>query len=300
MPKHKKGIDINGVILLDKDLGQSSNRALQQVKRLLNANKAGHTGSLDPLASGILPICLGHATKLSQFLLDANKRYVAIGQLGRKTDTADAQGEVVEVCDFSHITKTEVEKVLPQFLGKQSQVPPMYSALKKEGQPLYKLARLGISVERKQREINIFELKLLSFNQGAFEIEVLCSKGTYIRTLVEDIAQALGNIAFTSYLRRIGFAHYDIGQTINFNQLETSKNPLQYLQATQDMLINQPSLVLGELEMVEIKFGRKIFKSSDQQSGSLIKLFSTDGQFLGLGRVKDGNIHPKRLFIDHE
>ncbi len=302
MSKHNsKGREINGVVLLDKAIGLSSNVALQQVKHLFNANKAGHTGSLDPLASGILPICLGQATKIAQFLLGANKRYVAVGQLGSQTTTADSEGKVVKSQDYQHITETDIKRVLPTFLGDNLQTPPMYSALKKDGKPLYQLARQGIEVERKQRPINIDELTLLSFDEGAFEIEVLCSKGTYIRTLVEDIAASLGNVAFVSRLRRTGFAHYDVTQALSFDRLCQTKDRDKYLRSTASVLKDYKSIKLDKIQAKDIQYGRIItYNSTDFDEQLLVKLFTPDNQFLGLGRYNNGNIYPKRLLITQD
>lgn len=295
---HKKGIDIDGIILLDKNSGQNSNQTLQQVKRLFNAKKAGHTGSLDPIASGILPICFGQATKVSQFLLDANKRYVAIGQLGQQTNTADADGKVIKTQDYAHITQADMQNILPDFLGDILQIPPMYSALKKDGKPLYKFAREGIEVERKTRKITVFELNLLSFSKGCFEIEVLCSKGTYIRTLVEDIAAALNNIAFVTKLRRIGFAHYDISQAVNFEVLSCAKNKQSYLLPAHKVLKDYHLIVLDVKQTQDIQYGRNIaYHQRSFEPNTLLKLFTPNQDFLGLGYYIDGKIHPKRLFI---
>lgn len=299
MSRHnKKGIDIEGIVLLDKGLGQSSNQALQQVKRLFNAKKAGHTGSLDPLASGILPICMGHATKASQFLLNANKRYIANGQLGQQTNTADAEGAVIKTQDYAHITPEDVRHILPDFLGDILQIPPMYSALKKEGKPLYALARSGITVERQPRKITIFELNLLSFHQGCFQIEVLCSKGTYIRTLVEDIANALDNIAFVTQLRRTGFAHYDITQTVRFEALSQAKDRSEFLLPTATIFKDYPNIILDEMQTQAIEYGQNIiYALRDTEENALLKLFTKTQDFIGLGRYDKGIIYPKRLFI---
>jgi tRNA pseudouridine(55) synthase/ribosome-binding factor A len=184
------GRPVNGILLLDKPMGATSNAALQQVKRLFQAQKAGHTGSLDPLATGVLPICLGEATKASAFLLDADKHYRVVCKLGETTSTQDAEGEVLETRPVGDYDLAELEAVLDRFRGPQEQVPPMFSAVKHEGQRLYKLARQGIEVERKARSIVIHELSLLSWESPYLEIEVHCSKGTYVRTLAEDIGEA--------------------------------------------------------------------------------------------------------------
>lgn len=193
---------VQGILLLDKPAGLSSNEALQRIKRLYQAEKAGHTGSLDPLATGLLPICFGNATKLSGQLLEADKRYRAGVRVGQRTSTGDAEGEVIARSDAALLDRAGLEAVLPRFLGTTRQVPPMYSALKHEGRRLYEIARAGGEVERESREIRVTELSLLAFEAGAFHLEVACSKGTYIRTLVEDIASAAGQHAHLIALRR--------------------------------------------------------------------------------------------------
>ena len=206
--RKNKGRAVHGVVLLDKPLKISSNHALQKIKRLFNAAKAGHTGSLDPLASGMLPVCLGEATKISAFLLDADKTYRFKCKLGEKTTTADAEGEVIERKPFEHITQQDIENCLTDFIGDIMQVPPMYSALKKDGQRLYDLARQGIEVERKARPVTIYSLELLSYENGEAELLTRCSKGTYVRTLAEDIGEKLGSCAYVTELRRTSVGPY--------------------------------------------------------------------------------------------
>ena len=208
MKRSNKRRDVNGIILLDKAIGLSSNAALQEVKRLFNANKAGHTGSLDPLASGMLPICLGEATKVSAFLLDADKRYRVRCRLGVRTTTADAEGEIIEERPIDGIDVARITAVLPRFTGQIEQIPPMYSALKHQGQRLYALARQGIEVDRQPRTLFIHELSLLGLENGECTLDVHCSKGTYVRTLAEDIGAALGCGAHVSALRRTGLGPY--------------------------------------------------------------------------------------------
>ena len=205
--RNPKGRDINGIVLLDKDTGLSSNAALQKVKRLFFAKKAGHTGSLDPLASGILPICLGQATKVAQFLLDDDKRYYVRGKLGEITDTGDCEGVIVKTQAFEQLNKEKVVAAAMSFKGDILQVPPMYSALKKDGQPLYKLARQGIEIERPARPVTIHNIDFISYEQGVIALNVSCSKGTYIRSLIQDIGDKLGCGAHVIELRRTGFAH---------------------------------------------------------------------------------------------
>ena len=201
--KRQRGRTVNGILLLDKAVGMSSNAALQEVKKLYNAKKAGHTGSLDPLASGLLPLCMGEATKLSTFLLDADKVYEGVCQLGSKTSTGDAEGEVIETRPVPQFDEKSVNKVFSQFMGDIEQIPPMHSAIKQNGQPLYKLAHQGIEVEREPRQVHIYDLELLEIAEASFKFHLRCSKGTYVRTLVEDMGEVMGCGAHLTDLRRI-------------------------------------------------------------------------------------------------
>ena len=300
--KRSRGRDINGVILLDKATGISSNFALQQVKRLFFAKKAGHTGSLDPLASGLLPICLGQATKVAQFLLDDNKRYFVRGKLGQISDTGDAEGKISSFGPTEGINEPSVAQVLPEFLGNIKQVPPMYSALKRDGKPLYELARQGIEVEREARPVTIHEINFLGLENGILSLDVACSKGTYIRTLVEDIGKMLGCGAHVIELRRTGFAHFDLTHSITFEQLEAIKNDnFEALDAlilgADTMLPNFDSVFLSAEQMNDIKLGRKIQYKGYAQVQKL-RLFDEKHQFIGIGESNlEGEVLPKRLFV---
>ena len=209
MPRRRRGLPVNGVVLLDKPKGLSSNHALQRVRRLFDAQKAGHTGTLDPMATGLLPICLGEATKFSAHLLEADKMYRTRVELGVITDTGDAEGTVLERREVPNLAVEDIESVLTRFRGEIDQVPPMYSALKHQGKKLYELAREGKQVERAARRVSVYDARLLSFEGTAFELEVSCSKGTYIRTLAEDIGHALGCGAHISQLRRLKTGPFD-------------------------------------------------------------------------------------------
>ena len=209
MARRRKGRNISGILLLDKPLNLTSNAALQRVKRLYKADKAGHTGSLDPLATGLLPICLGAATKASAFLLDADKRYLTTVKLGEKTTTADAEGEIIETRAVEGVTQESVTAVLQQFIGEIEQLPPMYSAVKHKGERLYKLAREGKEVERKTRRITIYSIDLVSLHDDLLELDIHCSKGTYVRTLAEDIGEELGCGGHVAALRRTLVGPYD-------------------------------------------------------------------------------------------
>src|SRR5579862_9142002 len=211
---------IHGILLLDKPLGMTSNAALQKVKRLFNAKKAGHTGSLDPLATGMLPICFGEATKFSQFLLESDKCYQVEAKLGVKTRTGDAEGEVIAVKPVMDLTCERLEAVLSQFVGQIQQIPPMYSALKIQGKPLYELARQGIEIPREARSVQIYRLQLIDFQAETLKFEVQCSKGTYVRTLVEDIGELLGCGAHVSALRRTVVLPYNEIKMYTLDALE--------------------------------------------------------------------------------
>lgn len=300
--RNPKGREINGVLLLDKDTGISSNSALQKVKRLFFAKKAGHTGSLDPLASGILPICLGQATKIAGFLLADNKRYFVRAQLGQITDTLDSDGVVIEQKPFEHLTKESVFEAAKSYQGEIEQIPPMYSALKKDGQPLYKLARQGIEVDRKPRKVTIHTIECLAYENGILSLEVSCSKGTYIRTLIDDIGRQLNCGAHVIELRRTGFAHLDISQAISFAALEEliDENYQQLdaqLLAAETLLPTMHNLYLDKQQTQRIKHGGSI-TIDEPMIFEIVKLFDDQRKFIGIGETDgNGGIKPKRLFI---
>ena len=297
--RNKKGRDIDGVFVLDKSSGTSSNSALQQVKRLFGANKAGHTGSLDPLASGLLPICLGQSTKVAQFLLDDDKRYFVRGKLGEVSDTGDSDGKISQYGSTSGIDETTIKDSLKKFVGVISQVPPMFSALKKNGTPLYKLARKGIEVERNPREVKIYEIQFISLEANILTLEVSCSKGTYIRTLLEDIGKDLNCGAHVIELRRIGFAHLNIDQSKTFDEInKMSSGELEKLLIGPDeMLPNLKSVYLDYDQSVDVKFGRKI-KCDEFNTPQKVKLYDSNRKFIGIGECNHlSEVLPKRLFI---
>ena len=288
--------DIHGILLLDKRLGISSNKALQEVKRLFNANKAGHTGSLDPLATGLLPVCFGEATKISGMLLDDDKRYQAVIQLGIKTDTGDLEGNVIETKPVPKFNVEEITAVLVQFNGMIDQVPPMYSALKHHGKKLYELARDGLTVDRLARRISIYELHLLGFQTEYLELEVYCSKGTYIRTLAEDIGDKLGCGATVKALRRIQSGSFSIQQARTIKELQELDNQqlLAFLIDVDFPLKALPSIQLNNQQAISIKHGQTI--DLEEQLRGSVRLYDQGG-FLGLGEMRlDGKLAPKRLF----
>jgi tRNA pseudouridine55 synthase len=298
--RNPKGREINGVVLLDKAQGLSSNTALQQIKRLFFAKKAGHTGALDPLATGILPICLGQATKIAQFLLADDKRYIVCAQLGQTTTTGDSEGELLETKEFTHLSTVEIQTAALSFQGDILQIPPMYSALKRNGQPLYKLARQGIEVERKARPVCIYHIQYLNYKNGLLNLEVSCSKGTYIRTLMEDIGQKLGCGAHITSLRRTGFSHLNIEQSVTFSTLENlttnSFDDLdKFVIPSHKMLPNIANIQLNKQQSEDICFGRQV--EVDEVGHHLVKIFNSSQLFLGIGELNNTQLQPKRLFI---
>jgi len=287
---------VSGVLLLDKPYGFSSNQALQKVKWLYQAQKAGHTGTLDPLATGVLPICLGEATKFAQHLTDENKTYVATVKFGVTTTTGDIEGDVVSQVDC-HVTREDVERVLPQFMGEITQVPPMYSALKVNGKPLYEYARDGVELERKPRQVTIHTLLVLGCADNSAEIEVCCSKGTYIRTLGEDIGKALQAGAHLTALRRTATATYQIAHTVTIEALEqmTAEQRDALLLPVDTAITALPKILLQEDAAYYFKQGNPVWVSGSIPAGEL-RIYSEAGLFLGLGfQQRDGRIAPKRV-----
>ncbi len=287
---------IHGVLLLDKPLGFSSNQALQKVKWLFSAAKAGHTGTLDPLATGLLPICLGEATKFAQYVTDADKTYHATIKLGMTTNTGDAEGEVL-VTKPVNISQAQFESACAKFVGTISQTPPMYSALKHEGKALYEYARAGVDIERKARQVNIQNISIHTFAVDMATITVACSKGTYIRTLAEDIGAALGCGAHLIGLRRIETAGYLLVDAVKIEQLEAlSQEQRDALLLPVDSAIESlPKIVLDADAEHFVMQGQAVWQSGKTPEGDL-RLYSENNQFLGLGFLQDdGKVAPKRL-----
>lgn len=284
--------DLDAILLLDKPIGISSNAALQRAKRLFQAKKAGHTGSLDNLASGLLPICFGEGTKLAGYLLESDKSYRAVGQLGFTTTTGDAEGDILTQQNVPSLSIEQIKVVLSSFVGIQSQIPPMFAALKHAGQPLYKLARKGIVIDREPRQITIYDIQLIELNHDYFTIDVSCSKGTYIRTLVEDIGAALGCGAFVQQLRRLSVGSWD--QMLTFEMLENTDNIDQFLLPLSNALSKFPSIELSEKNALLLQQG-KIVTLEETLPAGLVKLFQNRG-FLGLGEIVDHSLKVKRLF----
>lgn len=303
--RNKKGRNITGIIIIDKPTGRSSNHVLQQVKRMFDAKKAGHTGSLDPLATGVLPICLGEATKLSTYLLDGDKRYHVTCQLGVVTDSGDADGTILEQLKIPILTEDSLLNVIEKFKGEQEQVPPMYSALKHKGQPLYKFARQGIEIDRKSRNITIYDIALISFGKESFTLDVRCSKGTYIRTLVEDISHALETGGHVTMLRRVESAGYDIDKAVSIPELESLvEQGLSTLDncllPSENALPDWPSVVVDVQQCIALRQGQTVQVLDPYQSAQ-IRLFDHQKVFLGLGEMTEtGTVSPKRVFVVDE
>lgn len=291
---------IDGVFLLNKPLNISSNAALQKVRWLYRAHKAGHTGALDPLATGLLPICLGEATKFSHYLLDADKRYQTTIQLGTATSTGDVEGEVVESQAIPLLTEDSISKILKQFEGETTQIPPMYSALKKDGRPLYELARQGIEIERPARPVRISQIKLLSFTEQSISLDVTCSKGTYIRVLGEDIAKAMGTVGHLTKLHRIQTGHFQLDEHMTIEYLESLDEV-----AREQLLLPSYAAVEGlpklELPLERVKYFNNGQESSVEFPESDGVLVFSNGQCLGLAEVNAvGRLKPKRLLIQRD
>ena len=294
----KRGRDIDGVFLLDKPQGMSSNDIMQKVKRVFQANKAGHTGALDPLATGMLPICLGEATKFSQFLLDADKRYVVTAKLGERTDTSDAEGQLVETRPVN-VETSQILTALEQFRGDILQVPTMFSALKHNGKPLYEYARAGITVEREARPITIFELNFIEYQAPFLTLEVHCSKGTYIRTLVDDLGEVLGCGAHVTVLRRTAVADYPAEKMMTWDALQAlaEQGDLdQHLLPIDTAVSKLPALKLNAEQSKGIGFGQRVKFANEAKLRGQVRLFSDKNIFLGVALIDDNNvIRPQRL-----
>jgi tRNA pseudouridine55 synthase len=296
---------VDGILLLDKPEGLSSNQALQRVRRLYRARKAGHTGSLDPLASGVLPLCFGQATKVAGLLLEADKTYRAALALGSRTTTADREGEILERLPVPPLDTAGVEAALARFLGASEQIPPMYSALKREGQALYALARRGIEVERAPRPVRIEALRLTALRPDGLEFEVVCSKGTYVRTLGEDIARALGTIGHLAALRRIAvggaFARATTHALASLEALQGDERALDTLLLPVDAALESlPAVVLGAEEAGRFRHGQSVQAAAP--ASLRVRLYGPDGAFLGVGE-SDGSGHsvrPLRLMKEAE
>lgn len=300
--KNRQRKPVTGVIVLDKPIGLSSNQSLRQVQRLLGATKAGHTGTLDPLASGVLPLCFGEATKLSRCMLDAYKTYRAGIKLGVSTDTGDTEGKIMAVKPTDGLLKTQVQTVLTQMQGTIEQIPPMYSALKHQGTPLYKLARQGINVERKARSIKMSN-ELLVFKDNYLELEITCSKGTYIRTIATDIGEMLECGAHLCSLRRTATGHYTEHQAISLAELKAARKEspealLGYLQPIESLIPDWPEISLCTLQAERLIQGMSVALATATATDwvRIIWRKNDESTYLGIGQITpDNRLLPKRL-----
>lgn len=309
--RRNRGRSVNGIFLLNKPKGLTSNQALQRVKNLFDANKAGHTGSLDPLATGVLPICLGEATKFSQFLLDSDKHYRSTFTLGVTTDTGDCDGDVREKKDASAITERQVLSAIEAFKGEIQQVPSMYSALKHNGQPLYKLARQGIVVEREARDITVFKYDVLDFRPGLkaeLDVGVHVSKGTYVRSLAEDLGAALGCGAHVSALHRHVAGPFSDEETVTLDSLQQQRETMEPesldsflkpmdIAVADRMAVELSAVVAGYFQLGQPVMSNEAFRNG--QEGDIVRVFREGGTFLGVAEVTaDGQVAPKRLVVE--
>jgi tRNA pseudouridine55 synthase len=299
--RRPRGRDLNGILLLDKSSGVSSNGALQMAKKMFAAAKAGHTGSLDPLATGMLPICFGEATKFSQFLLESDKSYRVTAKLGVTTETGDADGNVVETT-VVNASPAQIETALLSFKGDIEQIPSMYSAIKHEGVPLYKLAREGITVERKPRPVTIYDLRVLRIDGDEVEFEVDCSKGTYVRSLVEDTGAILGCGGHVTALHRLSAGPYPAERMLTLEQLGKIKETGGF-EAIDELLLplstsvaDWPRVELGDNAAYYLQQGQPVMASDRPLDGWVSVYQASSGEFLGVGEVlEDGRIAPRRL-----
>ncbi|TXS96472.1 tRNA pseudouridine(55) synthase TruB [Parahaliea maris] len=306
MARRRRGRPVDGILVLDKPGGVSSNRALQQAKGLYFAAKAGHTGSLDPLATGVLPLCFGEATKFSQYLLDADKGYDSTFVLGTATATGDAEGEVLSETDASNLDEATVRQALEAFRGEIEQVPSMYSAIKQDGQPLYKLARQGVEVERKSRQVTIHRLELKAFRPGPkaeVDISLECSKGTYVRSVAEDLGAALGCGAHVSVLRRTKAGPFTLADAVSMPTLEALKQNDQL--AEMDQLLLPADTACRAMPLVELTASGGFYMRQGQPvqvpnapCNGMVRVALETGEFLGVGEIlDDGRVAPRRLIV---
>jgi tRNA pseudouridine55 synthase len=299
---HRELFDVHGILLLDKPVGLTSNRALQQAKRLLQARKAGHTGGLDPLASGLLPLCFGEATKVSRFLLEADKRYRAVFRLGQSTNTGDAEGEVIESRPVT-VGRRDIERAVERFTGSIEQVPPMYSAIKQGGQPLYKLARAGITTERAPRTVTVYEYTVLGLDGEQLSVDIRCSKGTYIRSLAHDLGELLGCGAHVAELRRTEMGGFTLDQAITLADFEALPDPrarAARLVPADQALESLPAVVLSQNAAYYFCQGQPVTARPLPPTGGWVRVYEgsgeTSGRFLGLAEVDDNGLAaPRRL-----
>ena len=297
----KKGtyLNINGLLLLDKPAGISSNQALQKVKKIFNAKKAGHTGSLDPIATGMLPICFGETTKVAHFLLNNDKGYLVTAKFGVSTTTGDREGEILETKSTSNLSKEIIIIALKSFEGRYDQTAPLYSALKYEGKPLYYYARKGIEVPRKTRSIEIYSIKFESFESDILKFHVMCSKGTYIRSLVEDVAKKIDSVAHIQELRRTHFAWFKEADMSSLENIENNNKTIEDILLPSDEVLKEyDSVYLDKDSANDIKYGRRVSFDSIP-STKIVRIYDEKDELLAIGEVVDEEnyLQPKRVFI---
>ena len=297
-PSRQSGLPINGLLLLDKPEGITSNRALQQARRLFDARKAGHTGSLDPIATGLLPICFGDATKICGLFLDTDKSYRVRIRLGQVTDTGDREGDIIAESNVD-LTDRQIEQAMQRFQGEIDQVPPMYSAIKRNGQPLYKLARKGIEVTRQPRKVTVYNLQWLGRQAHDLEVAISCSKGFYVRAMATDLGAALGCGAHVTQLRRTRVGQFDVAQSITLAQLEslTAGQREQHLLSIEQGLDAYPPIYLPENIAVYFCRGQCV-KAASANACGWVRVYTVAAVFLGLGEVGENNtLTPRRVFM---
>ncbi|KJG58504.1 tRNA pseudouridine synthase B [Photobacterium kishitanii] len=313
MARRRKGRPINGVILVDKPTGISSNDTLQKVKRIFFAQKAGHTGALDPLATGMLPLCFGEATKFSQFLLDSDKRYRVVAKLGERTDTSDSDGEVVETRAVN-VERDQLEACIDSFRGTTDQIPSMYSALKYQGRKLYEYAREGISIPRESRKITVYSVELLRFDNNEVEMELHVSKGTYIRTIVDDLGEMLGCGAHVTYLRRTGVSNFPYERMVTIEQLQAMLDQAKadkiepgtvldaLLLPTDTAVQDLPEVNISAELAVHVLHGNPVSAEVVPAEGTLVRITVGEAaEFIGVGTIDaKGMLAPKRVMANEQ
>lgn len=296
--KRVRGRNVCGVLLLDKPRGLTSNAALQEAKRAFNASKVGHTGSLDPVATGLLPLCFGEATKISSFFLDANKRYETLIRLGIATDSGDAEGKIISESEVD-VSEQQIEDAISQFRGEIEQVPPMFSAIKRAGQPLYKLARQGVEVEREPRRLTVYELNWSRPDRQHLAVDILCSSGFYVRGLAQDLGTALGCGAHVEALRRTQVGAFDVRDAVSLAHLAEADAPEQLdalLISADEALAHLPGVTLSDDAAYYLCRGQPV-RAADLPASGWVRLYAGAAGFLGVGMVTDdGRVAPKRLF----
>ena len=304
MSKRRRGRDVSGVLVLDKPPGLSSNQVVQKAKRLFNARKVGHTGALDPLATGVLPLCFGEATKFSQYLLESDKKYWACLQLGIATDSGDADGQVIAERPIENIDTAKIEDALRFFRGEFDQVPSMFSAIKHKGQPLYKLARQGIEIEREARRVTVFSNELVAFTGSRLELEIHCTKGTYIRTIAEELGEMLGCGAHVAELRRRSAGPFDEADMIRFETLEIALGDGsldQFLKPISSTVQAMPEVRLTDSTAFYLRQGQPVIVPHAPTSGWVRLAEVVDDKstrFIGVGEIlDDGRVAPRRLVV---